>query len=531
MVPPLAIGARLADRFRLDAVVGRGGTATVYRAWDERLGVVRAVKVLDPGALGGREALRRRLHDEARAMARLSHPNVLEIRDVGVDGEHDFVVMDYAEAGSVAARIEREGPLPPIEALSVARQVLGALALAHAAGVVHRDVKAQNLLLGKDGEVMLADFGIALFSADESTRATRTGVAMGSMATMAPEQRLDARNVNATADIYAVGATLYALITAESPIDLFMAGEASPRLSALPAPVREVVVRATRYEPERRYASAAEMDEAVAEAMRKLGAPGVLPRGLPPPAGSVRLPPASTLGERTDAPSTTFGPGASETWVRPDPAPAPAVEGPPGRIQPRLLALWLALGVGVLVALGLWVRGSETVSPAAPTPPEPDVAAALPAPAAAPPSGEAPAPAAPPPAAVEGPTARPTAPAVTAASSPPAASPVEPAAEDAPVADGVRGRWTVSFGGVAGTLRLRGRDDAIEGDVETRRGGRSARFAVKGEYDSGARRLLLTDDDAQDPGVYELQFEPAMDRFAGIVVLQSGRRVVAQGWR
>ena len=244
--------------------------ATVYRAWDTILDVPRAIKLLE-AAPETRRAWRARLRAEARAMARLSrHPNVLRIYDIGEEAGQDFVVMELAEGGSLADRIAREGPLAPREALQICVQILSALAAAHAEGIVHRDVKPHNILLAEGGRALLADFGIALM-AESALRTTRTGMAIGSMAFMAPEQRLDARRVGPTADLYAVGTTLYNLITADNPIDLFTAAEGSERWLGIPAAIRAILMRATRHEPGERYGSAREMAEEVAQALLQAG--------------------------------------------------------------------------------------------------------------------------------------------------------------------------------------------------------------------------------------------------------------------
>ncbi|MFN7143773.1 MAG: serine/threonine-protein kinase [Myxococcota bacterium] len=259
----------LAGRYRLGDVIGTGGTATVYRARDLALGVERAVKVLRVDSLGA-DAQRARLRSEARAMARVTHLNILRVYDVGTDGDQDFVVMELAAGGSLQDRLDEHGPLSPVVASRYALQVLAALAAAHDAGVIHRDVKPQNVLLDSQGVAMLADFGIALLADGFESRHTRVGVAMGSMTYMPPEQRLDARGVGAGADIYACGATLYALLTGASPVDLFLAAPGSVRWEDVPEPLRPVIQRATRLIPEERWGSAREMASALLEAMAQV---------------------------------------------------------------------------------------------------------------------------------------------------------------------------------------------------------------------------------------------------------------------
>ncbi|MEZ4239879.1 MAG: serine/threonine-protein kinase, partial [Myxococcota bacterium] len=165
-------------RYVLGEPLGQGGSAVVVRARDERLGVDRAVKILAQVPDSVRATMRRRLQAEARTMARLHHPHVLTVHDVGRDGDLDYVVMDFAPGGSVGDALDRRGWLPVDEAVDDVVQVLSALEAAHAAGVVHRDVKPGNLLLDAAGRVLLADFGVALIAGED--RRTRAGAAIGS---------------------------------------------------------------------------------------------------------------------------------------------------------------------------------------------------------------------------------------------------------------------------------------------------------------------------------------------------------------
>jgi serine/threonine-protein kinase len=243
-----------AGRYLFEGRLGEGGMAAVFLATDTTLQVKRAVKVLT--IAHGKSSLRRRLNAEARAMARLKHPNILGVHDVGTDGELDFVVMDLA-FGSLQDVIESTGPMALGDAVQYTIQVLSALACAHAEGIVHRDVKPHNVLLDMNGRALLADFGIALLVEDD--RRTKTGVAMGSLAYMPPEQRLDAARVGPAADIYSAGAMLYNLLTNDNPVDLFLAEDDSDRFAGLPPDVVKVIRTATQVTITERYASAGEM--------------------------------------------------------------------------------------------------------------------------------------------------------------------------------------------------------------------------------------------------------------------------------
>ena len=169
-------------------MLGQGGMATVWRAFDREQGGLRAVKVVHPSLVGRK--VRRRLTQEAELMARLLHPNVVRLIGLGEDDDRLFLVMELVEGGSVADRTAEGRPLPPRMAVEVALGLLAALGYAHRHGVVHRDVKPHNVLLDLDGTPRVTDFGIARW---EAVELTRTGAVLGTLAYMAPEQKASAR--------------------------------------------------------------------------------------------------------------------------------------------------------------------------------------------------------------------------------------------------------------------------------------------------------------------------------------------------
>jgi serine/threonine protein kinase len=185
--------------------------ATVDLAHDMELDRPVALKRLAEN-LARDEALERRFLREARLAARLAHPNVVRVFDVGENDGRPFIAMEYVEGETLAELIGRRGRLPPAEAARLGTQMCAGLAAAHAAGLVHRDVKPQNLLLGADGVLKLGDFGIA--AGHEGTRLTLDGTVLGTAGYLAPEQARG-EQVTAAADIYAVGAVLYELLTGE----------------------------------------------------------------------------------------------------------------------------------------------------------------------------------------------------------------------------------------------------------------------------------------------------------------------------
>lgn len=212
----------IVDRYVVERVVGQGGQATVYQVRHRDLGVVRALKVLD----GADAATRARLYTEGRVLAQLHHPNVVGVIDILQVGEAPALLLEFVSGGNLHERIAGQ-PLPPAEVERIFHAILDGIAAVHAEQIVHRDVKPANVLL--DDSVSpprpkVSDFGIA--RADGETaggHATRAGIALGSPPYMAPEQARSARDVTTRADIWSLGATLYAMVTGHPPF----AGEAA----------------------------------------------------------------------------------------------------------------------------------------------------------------------------------------------------------------------------------------------------------------------------------------------------------------
>lgn len=207
----MSASTRVAERYELVRPLGHGAMATVDLVHDVELDRPVALKRLAEN-LARDEDLRRRFVREARLAARLSHPNVVRIFDVGEDGGRPFIAMEYVEGETLAELLARRGRLPPAEVARLGVQICAALAAAHAAGLVHRDVKPQNLLLGRDEALRLGDFGIAM--GHGGTQLTLAGTVLGTAGYLAPEQARG-EQVTAAADIYAAGAVLYELLTGE----------------------------------------------------------------------------------------------------------------------------------------------------------------------------------------------------------------------------------------------------------------------------------------------------------------------------
>ena len=293
--------ASLADRYRLERELGSGGMATVYLAHDLKHERDVAIKVLHPdlGAALGSE----RFLSEIRTTARLQHPHILPLLDSGAADGLLFYVMPYVAGETLRGRLERERQLPLDDAIRIAREVADALGAAHALGIVHRDIKPDNILLQGDHAVV-ADFGIALAVQQAGgQRLTQTGLSLGTPQYMSPEQAMGDRAVDARTDIYALGAVTYEMFTGEPPFTGATAQavvakvmtERPQRLSAVrdtvPAHVEAAVNKALAKLPADRWISAAKFAEALtqtgasdsrADAMRKpqhdVTAAGVVPR-------------------------------------------------------------------------------------------------------------------------------------------------------------------------------------------------------------------------------------------------------------
>src|SRR5829696_4257001 len=351
-------GQVLAGRYALGALLGAGGMGQVYRARDRVLERTVAVKVLSPAATDDRELVAR-FGREARAPAALHDPNIVAVFDSGADGDLQYLVMEYVEGQSLAGLLRREGRLGPRRVAEVGRQVCQALAAAHAAGLVHRDITPGNLLVDPAGLVKVADFGIAKLAA----ATTMTGdEVLGTAAYLSPEQA-QGRPVDGRSDLYSLGCVLYALLTGAPPF----AGDspvavAARHVTEQPTPpshrnprvgpaLEAVVLTALAKEPADRYQSAAAMAQDLGQIVTDAGAGDMLPgaHGGPP---TDRLP--SVIATSSAATAKT----ASPALLR------------PGWIPWALVG---TLGVVALV-VALWPRGGDppaspqatTVSTAAP---------------------------------------------------------------------------------------------------------------------------------------------------------------------
>jgi serine/threonine-protein kinase len=257
----------LDGRYLVQAKIASGGTSTVYRGLDTRLDRPVALKVMDSRYAGDEQFLTR-FQLEARTVARLKNPGLVAVYDQGTDARHPFLVMELIEGGTLRELLSERGPMPPHAVVAVLRPVLGGLAAAHLAGLVHRDVKPENVLISDDGDVKIADFG--LVRAVAAAGITSASVILGTAAYLSPEQ---VRNGSSSprSDVYSVGILTYELLTGRTPFTgdsaLSIAYQrldtdvprASAAIDGVPPQFDELVARATARDPADRYADASEM--------------------------------------------------------------------------------------------------------------------------------------------------------------------------------------------------------------------------------------------------------------------------------
>jgi eukaryotic-like serine/threonine-protein kinase len=276
-------------RYELENRLGHGGMATVYRAHDRKLDRQVAIKLLADN-FAGDEEVRKRFSREARLAARLDHPNVVQVYDVGDEDDRPYIVMEYVEGGTVGDRLKRRRrALATNEALELLFQLCDGLGHAHSKKLVHRDIKPQNLLLREaDGCLKITDFGIAR-AAEETTRLTHPGKVIGTDRYMAPEQLADGK-ITPAVDVYACGVVA----------DEILPESRSPQL-------REIVERCLRPEPDDRFSDARALGEALATVegngsaatVRRIKSAGARTKVLPPTGGRTASWPAPTRRVRT----------------------------------------------------------------------------------------------------------------------------------------------------------------------------------------------------------------------------------------
>lgn len=277
---PASLVGTTADKYRFLKVLGSGGMAVVLLAEQMPLGRLVAVKVLRREMLPNRKAVDRFLR-EALVGARLNHTNIVQTYDAGTIGGLLFIAMEFIEGDDVAQWIKKFGKLPISLALSVTIQAAVGLAFAHEKGVIHRDVKPSNLMFAKEGRVKLLDLGIAKVLHEEAPEKARMGI--GTLVYMPPEQTRDASQVDARADVYSLGASLYKMVTGNAPFKYKTAEDMiqairkeplpDPRIHnpEIPGPLVAVLNRAMAKDPEQRYQTMKEFQDHLVAVWNQVG--------------------------------------------------------------------------------------------------------------------------------------------------------------------------------------------------------------------------------------------------------------------
>ncbi|MFH9085940.1 Stk1 family PASTA domain-containing Ser/Thr kinase [Streptomyces sp. NPDC017673] len=379
------VGQVLDGRYRVDARIAAGGMATVYRALDTRLDRVLALKVMHP-TLAADGAFVERFIREAKSVARLDHPNVVQVFDQGTDGSYVYLAMEYIAGCTLRDVLRERGALQPRAALDILEPVLAALGAAHRAGFVHRDMKPENVLIGDDGRVKVADFGLVR-SVDTVT--STTGAVLGTVSYLAPEQ-IEQGATDPRVDVYACGVVLYEMLTGakphsgDSPAQVLYkhlhedVPPPSQLVPGLPYPLDELVASATARTPDIRPHDAVALLAQAREARLSLtdeqldalppqaltaehdnaeDRTSVIPRALTSPAlGFARAggPPSGPLpvDEDTDAPGD-----AIDRTARFQSPPLPPRRRP-GRPRRAVLAVIAAVLVVFGVGAGVWYINS-----------------------------------------------------------------------------------------------------------------------------------------------------------------------------
>ncbi|MBI2945692.1 MAG: serine/threonine protein kinase [Candidatus Wallbacteria bacterium] len=368
------------------ALLGAGGQGMVVKALQVGLEREVVLKFLLPEYVG-QGPMRERFFREARLTSKLTHPNVVKV--LSVDEPRGAIVYEFVPGETLGAILAREGPLEPMDAVRLCKQAASALVEAHAAGILHRDIKPDNLLVAADGTLKVLDFGLAR-SAEGGGARTQTGAILGTPGYMPPEQVLG-EEVGPAADIHALGATLFHLLTGRLPyeggdaVELLRAALKGPPPMVrivrpeVPAAVAAVVDKSLATRPQDRQADMAEMEKALGRCLRSSAAMQSTPPDAPRPASSGRVPAANrTMVSGRHVAARSLQPKSLAPGVKPTSAPAPAA---PSR------AKWVGAAVAGLVAVALATLAFRRGA----------VPAAMPPPPPAPPAAERPAPPPPPP--------------------------------------------------------------------------------------------------------------------------------------
>ena len=352
----------LGESYTIEGEIGRGGMGVVYRARDERLQRRVAIKVLPP-ELAFQKDIRERFTREAQTAARLSHPHIVPIHDVGEGQGLVYFVMGYVEGESLGGRLKRRGKLPPDEARRIMKETADALSAAHGLSVIHRDIKPDNILLeGTRGRVMVTDFGIAkALSGGSGATLTGVGVAIGTSQFMSPEQAAGEREIDGRSDLYSLGVVSYQMLTGELPFNASTVAGILMKQITEPAPVLHLsrpdvpedlslaVARCLEKDPENRWPTA----DALRRALESRTVTGYRPTNTgmrtaarPAQDSGTATRPRPSLGDRSRSPRSQTGSAAAPRGPSP-------IRGGTGRPASMGWGQW------VRNDRGEWVRRTE----------------------------------------------------------------------------------------------------------------------------------------------------------------------------
>lgn len=349
----------LNQRYLLTSILGKGGQATVYRAQDQLLHVERAIKVLSQEGMKDKSS-RDRFHVEAQAMAKVEHSGVVKIYDIVESNQHFFIVMELLKGGTLWHWVKEHGKMPERMVCQAMLKVVESLIAVHDGGIIHRDVKPHNMLLNEAGEIKLTDFGIA--RGDKSF--TQTGLVIGTFGYMAPEQIENSKNVTKRSDIFSIGACLYALCRGKSPKTISLVHHKPSLLDGFSAGMKEIILKATQYEPTERYETVREIYQAIEKTLQTL--PEIptetcslmehaknMAREPQKPVEQKELPTVQQLADATFLPETVL----STTKI----VPAKSMINYSSTSRSKFVGFSVFLLVVAIIA-GLWWPGSSTES-------------------------------------------------------------------------------------------------------------------------------------------------------------------------
>jgi serine/threonine-protein kinase len=366
------IERNLSDRYRLEGRVGQGGMAVVFSGMDTVLRRRVAIKVLRPELAADADFVQR-FYTEAQHAAKLSHPNIVNIYDVGREGESYFIVMELVDGATLAEMIESDGRLPETIAIDFAAQICNGLAYAHRQGLLHRDIKPANVLVTRDDVVKLSDFGIARAVTTQTMTMTQPGMVMGSVYYISPEQA-QGHELHETSDLYSLGVVLYQMLsgrlpyTGESPITVALKHVSNPVPSvdaddATISPALAAIVRKLmQKDPADRFASATE----VAKALRQAREQPLLTQPFEVAAGERAAPRGAPRTIPNPKPRPSRYPDRSYVEAEAaDERDEPVVPPLAVRVLIAALALVVAIGLGYFVASrpGGPFGGPATITP------------------------------------------------------------------------------------------------------------------------------------------------------------------------